>query len=68
MIIINMNLIYICIDDVNKSHLFQRHRQLLSAHTGLVKRRVLDYDRSTDRLLVVNQSSSACLFDVTRGQ
>jgi hypothetical protein len=46
----------------------QRHRQLLSAHTGLVKPRVLDYDRSTDRLLVVNQSSSAFLFDVTRGQ
>jgi hypothetical protein len=46
----------------------QRHRQLLSAHTGLVNPRVLDYDRSTDRLLVVNQSSSAFLFDVTRGQ
>ena len=46
----------------------QRHRQLLSFKDGLRNPRVLDYDRSTDRLLVVNQSSSAFLFDVTRGQ
>jgi DNA-binding beta-propeller fold protein YncE len=35
----------------------QRHRQLLSSK---------DYDRSTNRLLVVNNSSTAFLFDVTR--
>jgi hypothetical protein len=29
--------------------------------------RVLDYDKFTNRLLVVNQSSTAFLFDVTRG-
>jgi DNA-binding beta-propeller fold protein YncE len=39
----------------------QRHRQLLFAHTGLEKPRVLDYDKSTNRLLVVNQSSTAFL-------
>ena len=46
----------------------QRHRQLLSSKDGLIDPRVLDYDRSTDRLLVVNQNSLAFLFDVTRGQ
>ena len=46
----------------------QRHRQLLSFKNGLRNPRVIDYDRSTNRLLVVNQSSSAFLFDVTRGQ
>ena len=45
----------------------QRHRQLLSSKDGLVSPRVLDYDRSTNRLLVVNQSNTAFLFDVTRG-
>jgi sugar lactone lactonase YvrE len=46
----------------------QRYRQLLSYKDGLRNPRVLDYDRSTDRLLVVNQSSSAFLFGVTREQ
>jgi DNA-binding beta-propeller fold protein YncE len=46
----------------------QRHRQLLSAHTGPEKPRVLDYDKSTNRLLVVNQIRTAFLFGVTRGQ
>ena len=45
----------------------QRHRQLLSSKGGLSYPHVLDYDRSTNRLLVVN-SSSAVLFDVTKGQ
>ena len=40
----------------------QRHSQLSSSNDGL---RVLDYDRSTNRLLVSNESSTACLFDVT---
>ena len=46
----------------------QRHRQLLFSNDGLVEPRVLDYERSTNRLLVVNQSDTAFLFDVTRGQ
>jgi DNA-binding beta-propeller fold protein YncE len=46
----------------------QRHRQLLSSKDGLNKPRVLEYDKSTNRLLVVNQSSTTFLFDVTRGQ
>ena len=46
----------------------QRHRQLLSSKDGLSKPTVLDYDKFTNRLLVVNQSSTAFLFDVTRGQ
>ena len=46
----------------------QRHRQLLSSTDGLSYPRVLDYDKSTSRLLVVNQSSTAFLFDVTRGE
>ena len=37
----------------------KRHRQLLSSK---------DYDRSTNRLLVVNNSSAAFLFDVTTGR
>ena len=45
----------------------QRHRQLLSSKDGLSCPRVLDYDKSTNGLLVVNQSSTAFLFDVTRG-
>ena len=46
----------------------QRHRQLLSSKDGLISPRVLDYDRSTNRLLVVNNSSAAFLFDVTTGR
>jgi DNA-binding beta-propeller fold protein YncE len=46
----------------------QRHRQLLSSKDGLSYPRVLDYDRSTNRLLVVNNSRTAFLFDVTVGQ
>ena len=47
----------------------QRHRQQLSRKAGLSCPIVLDYDKSTNRLLVVNyQSSTAFLFDVTRGQ
>ena len=46
----------------------QRHRQLLSSKDGLSYPRVLDYDRSTNSVLVVNTSSSAFLFDVTKGQ
>ena len=45
----------------------QRHRQLLASKDGFSCPRVLDYDKSTNRLLVVNQSSTAFLFDVTRG-
>ena len=44
----------------------QRHIQLLSSKDGLVKPYVLDYDKSTNRLLVVNEHSTAFLFDVTR--
>jgi DNA-binding beta-propeller fold protein YncE len=47
----------------------QRHRQLVSSKDGLSYPVVLDYDKSTNRLLVVNhQSSNAFLFDVTREQ
>ena len=46
----------------------QRHRQLLSNKDGLACPTVLDYDRSTNRLLVVNDSDAAFLFDVTRLQ
>ena len=46
----------------------QCHRQLLASKNGLSSPRVLDYDKSTNRLLVVNLSSTAFLFDVTRGQ
>jgi DNA-binding beta-propeller fold protein YncE len=46
----------------------QRHRQLLASKDGLSHPYVLDYDKSTNRLLVVNKSSTAFLFDVTRGQ
>ena len=44
----------------------QRHRQLLSSNDGLVIPFVLDYEKSTNRLLIVNASESAFLFDVTR--
>ena len=46
----------------------QRHRQLFSSKDGLKNPPVLDYDRSTNRLLVVNKSSTAFLFDVSRGK
>ena len=46
----------------------QCHRQLLSSKDGLSLAYVLDYDKSTNRLLVVNESKSAFLFDVTMGQ
>ena len=49
------------------SHDGQRHRQLLSSKDGMSYPFVLDYDKSTNRLLVVNQMSTAFLFDVTRG-
>ena len=40
----------------------QRHRQLLSSTDGPKSPRVLDYDKTTNRLLVVNNSSAAfCL-------
>ena len=43
----------------------QRHRQLLSSKDGLVNPIVLDYDKSTNRLLVVNKKRTAFLYDVT---
>ena len=46
----------------------QRHRQLLANKDGLVNPIVLDYDRSTNNLLVVNDRDTAFLFDVTRLQ
>ena len=46
----------------------QRHRQLLSSKDGLRNPRVLDYDKSTNMLLVVNERKSGFLFDVTWGQ
>jgi WD40 repeat protein len=44
----------------------KRHMQLLSSKDGLVKPTVLEYDKSTNRLLVVNECEYAFLFDVTR--
>jgi DNA-binding beta-propeller fold protein YncE len=46
----------------------QRYRQLLSSTDGLSNPSVLDYDKSTNRLLVINRNGTAFLFDVTRGQ
>ena len=46
----------------------ERHRQLLSSKDGLVNPFVLDYDKSTNKLLVVNEERTAFLFDVTRGE
>ena len=46
----------------------QSHRELLSSKDGLSHPCVLDYDKYTNRLLVVNNSGTALLFDVTRGQ
>ena len=43
----------------------QRHRQLLSSEDGLKEPIVIDYDKSTNRLLVVNNNGTAFLFDVT---
>ena len=45
----------------------QHHRQLLASKDGLPYPHVLDYDTSTNRLLIVNKRSTAFLFDVTRG-
>jgi DNA-binding beta-propeller fold protein YncE len=44
----------------------QRHIQLSSSKDGLVNPCVLEYDKSTNRLLVVNEEHTAFLFDVTR--
>ena len=46
----------------------QSHKQLLSSKDGLSSPRVLDYDKFTNRLLVVNEKNTAFLFDVTRRQ
>jgi DNA-binding beta-propeller fold protein YncE len=46
----------------------QRHRQLLSSKDGLSYPIVLDYDKSTNRLLVVNYMGTAFMFDVTKGE
>jgi WD40 repeat protein len=46
----------------------QRHRQLLFSTDGLSFPIVLDYDQSTNRLLVLNERGTAFLFDVTSGQ
>ena len=46
----------------------QRHRQLLCSTDGLILPRVLDYEKSTNKLLVVNRGDIAFLFDVSRGQ
>ena len=43
----------------------QRHRQLLSDMDGILNPAVLDYDKSTNKLLVVNSSINAFLFDIT---
>jgi len=45
----------------------QRHRLVLSSEDGLIQPTVLDYDKSTNMLLVVNMSESAFLFDVKLG-
>ena len=45
----------------------QLHRQLLSSKDGIDNPFVLDYDKSTNILLIANASESAFLFDVTRG-
>ena len=44
----------------------QSHRQLLSSKDGLVNPCVLEYVKSTNGLLVVNEEHNAFLFDVTR--
>jgi DNA-binding beta-propeller fold protein YncE len=45
----------------------QHYRQLLTSNDGVSFPRALDYDKSTNRLLVVNERSTAFLSDVTRG-
>jgi DNA-binding beta-propeller fold protein YncE len=50
------------------SHDGQCDKELLSSKDGMSCPCVLDYDKSTNRLLVVNRGESAFLFDVTRGQ
>jgi hypothetical protein len=49
----------------NVHRLSERHGQVEYRNVILVSG---DYDKSTNRLLVVNKSSTAFLFDVTRGQ
>ena len=46
----------------------QHHRELLSNKDGMVTPLVLDYERSTNMLLVVNQSDTAFLYNVSRRQ
>jgi DNA-binding beta-propeller fold protein YncE len=43
----------------------KRHIQLLSSKDSLVKPCVLEYDKFTNRLLVVNNERTAFLFDAT---
>jgi hypothetical protein len=45
----------------------QRHKQLLSSKDGLVKPYVLDYERSTNMLLVVNKSGTALGYNIISG-
>jgi DNA-binding beta-propeller fold protein YncE len=44
----------------------QRHRKLLTSTDGMIYPCVLNYDKSTNRLLVVNESNYVYLFDATR--
>ena len=46
----------------------QHHRELLSNNDGMVNPWVLDYERSTNMLLVVNKSDTAFLYNVSRRQ
>ena len=46
----------------------QHHRELLSNKDGMVTPLVLDYERSTNRLLVVHKSDTAFLYNVSRRQ
>ena len=46
----------------------QHHRQLLSGKHDIVNPTVLDYDKSTKKLLVASKSTSAFLFDAKVGQ
>ena len=43
-----------------------RQRKLLSSSDDLKNPRVVDYEKSTNRLLVVDNSSAAFLFDATK--
>jgi hypothetical protein len=40
----------------------QRHKQLLTSKDDLVNPTVLDYDKSTNRVLVVNEERTAFLW------